>query len=207
MAKRPSVPPLRLDRALEALLWASLHRSRAAIRNRRVVVNGVIEDDPARIVNPARDEIDVGGEPLTKGASRYVAVLVHKPVGIPVDPTVDEIDLYDLLPERDGWFAPCGTLRREDGGLVLLSSDPDHEDAESSRWSVLSTDVRPLDGDAIIRTRLGPFVIDDLEEGSWQRLPGDAIGALDAAVDAGIDDRTPLDQVWEEIARAAREHE
>ena len=30
---------------------------------------------------------------------------------------------------------------------------------------------------------------------------------LDALVAAGIDDRTPLDQVWEEIARSAKEHE
>ena len=98
MAKRPSVPPLRLDRALESLFWASLHRSRKAILEGLVVINGVVVTDPARIVNPYRDEIDVAGEPLTQGASRFTTVLVHKPTNVAVLPTDTELDLYDVLP-------------------------------------------------------------------------------------------------------------
>ncbi len=206
MARRPSVPPLPLDRALESLLWASLHRSRAAIREGLTVVNGQVVRDPSRIVNPSRDEIDVAGEPLTKGASKHTTVIVHKPPGVAVDPTDDELDLYDLLPERDGWYAPCGTLTRDQAGLVLLTTNVDHDDREASPWAVLSSDLSEIKG-VVTRTRLGPFSIEDLAEGGWQRVTGDAVGALDALVAAGIDDRTPLDQVWEEIARAAREHE
>ena len=206
MARRPSVPPLPLDRALESLLWASVRRSRAAIREGLVVVNGTIVEDPSRIVNPARDEIDVAGEPLTKGASKTVTLIVHKPHDVRVEPTPDEIDLYDLLPEREGWSAPCGTLTSDQAGLVLLTSDPAHADVEASPWHGLSADLDVVNG-VTTRTRLGPFSLDDLESGSWQRLTGDAVGALDAMISAGIDDRTPLDQVWEEIARAAREHE
>jgi len=206
MAKRPPSSPLPLDRALESLLWASLHRSRSAILNGLVVVNGTVETNPSRIVQPATDEIDVAGEPLTIGASATATVIVHKPAGMPVEPTIDEIDLYDLLPIRDGWSAPCGTLTRQGAGLVLLTNDPDHADAEASAWSVLSEDQEEREG-VRQRVRLGPFRIDDLEGGSWQRLTGDQVAALDAMVSAGIDHRTPLDQVWEEIVRAAREHE
>lgn len=53
------------------------------------------------------------------------------------------------------------------------------------------------------RTRVGPFSIKDYEQGAWQRLRPGEIAALDEMMVSGINDATPLDNVYEEIVRSA----
>ena len=53
------------------------------------------------------------------------------------------------------------------------------------------------------RTRLGPFNVNELERGAWQRLTDLEVAALDDMVSAGINDATPLENVYEEIVRSA----
>jgi 16S rRNA U516 pseudouridylate synthase RsuA-like enzyme len=54
------------------------------------------------------------------------------------------------------------------------------------------------------RRRLGPFSITNINPGVWYQLDDQEIVALDELVESGIDDRTPLSDVWETIAQRIR---
>ena len=57
------------------------------------------------------------------------------------------------------------------------------------------------------RCRLGPFNSDQLSPGSWRRLNPFELEALESAVASGIDDATPLEDVWAKIIAQAQESE
>ncbi len=206
MSARPRPLRLPLSLALEYLTWSDSRRALTFIHEGLVVVNGRVMADAEHVVDVLRDEIDVAGEPLTTGAAKTIAVVLNKPIGYAIGHTNHDVGLFEMVGLRDlGWHVPYD-LPMMRAGLMLLTTDNDHADVVASPWSLLTTTNELRNGTPTC-VRLGPFRIEDLQSGSWQRLTGHQVAALDAMLASGIADHTPLEDVWNEIARAAREHE
>jgi 23S rRNA pseudouridine2605 synthase len=87
-------------------------------------VNGVVERDPARWIDPRADHVAVDGAPASDQAERVVLVL-HKPAGF-VTTRVDpggRPTVYDLLGDVGHWVFPVGRLDRDTSGLLVLTND------------------------------------------------------------------------------------
>jgi 16S rRNA U516 pseudouridylate synthase RsuA-like enzyme len=54
------------------------------------------------------------------------------------------------------------------------------------------------------RRRLGPFRATDVNCGSWRRLDDTEKESLLSAVSMGLDDATPLDEIWDALLRKSR---
>lgn len=92
----------------------------------RVQVDGKVEKDNSRKVDPAAQTITLDGEVL--GGKRRVVVMLNKPEGY-VTATEDKIDrtVMELLPEemRHLDLKPVGRLDKATEGLLLFTNDGD----------------------------------------------------------------------------------
>ena len=90
----------------------------------RVTVDGKVERDPGRKVDPAAQEIRLDG--ATLGGKRRMVVMLNKPAGF-VTATEDrqERTVMELLPEnlRHMELKPVGRLDKETEGLLLFTND------------------------------------------------------------------------------------
>ena len=90
----------------------------------RVTVDGRVERDPGRKVDPAAQEIRLDG--ATLGGKRRMVVMLNKPAGF-VTATEDrqERTVMELLPEnlRHMELKPVGRLDKETEGLLLFTND------------------------------------------------------------------------------------
>lgn len=118
--------PLRkktLDRALSRLGACSRSQARAWIEAGRVRVDGVVELDPKRWVDPDLQRLEVDGKAIEARAPIYLAL--HKPKGVITsrgDPQ-GRRTVYELLGESSQWVAPVGRLDRDSSGLLLFTND------------------------------------------------------------------------------------
>ena len=121
--KKPPVRNVTLARALSKYGIASRAEASRLIEKGEVSVNGTCERDPMTWVDPARDRITTGGEPLRRTSAVYLAM--NKPAGI-VTTRSDEKGrrtVYDRLPGGLPWVFPVGRLDRESTGLLLFTND------------------------------------------------------------------------------------
>ena len=92
----------------------------------RVTVDGKVEKDNGRKIDPAKQVITLDGEVL--GGKRRTVVMLNKPAGF-VTATEDPVEktVMDLLPEsmKHQDLKPVGRLDKATEGLLLFTNDGD----------------------------------------------------------------------------------
>lgn len=103
---------------------ASRRAAERMIRDHRVRVNGAIVAELGTQVDPARDRIEVDGQPLARGETAHQYVALNKPLGVVSTahdpegrPTVVQ------LVRTAKRVYPVGRLDIDSEGLVLLTDD------------------------------------------------------------------------------------
>lgn len=117
-----------LDRFLSRAGVGSRSQAQDWIAAGRVRVDGRIERDGQRWIDPAVQRVTLDGEPVR--ALARVVLMLHKPVGCVTtrsDPQ-GRRTVYDLLGELPAWVAPVGRLDRDTSGLLLFTNDSDLAD-------------------------------------------------------------------------------
>ena len=114
----------RLDKFLSASGAGTRSRVKELLKAGRVTVDGGVERDPGRKVDPDVQEIRLDGDIL--GGRRRVVLMLHKPAGF-VTATSDahERTVMELLPPkyRHLDLNPVGRLDKETEGLLLFTND------------------------------------------------------------------------------------
>lgn len=116
----------RLDKFLAAQGKGTRKEVGRLIRSGAVAVDGVPVRDPAAKVDPSRQTVAVGGNPILWQEHLYI--MMNKPAG-GLSATEDrrQKTVLDLLPEdlrRRGLF-PAGRLDKDTTGLLLITDDGD----------------------------------------------------------------------------------
>lgn len=116
----------RLDKFLAAQGKGTRKEVGRLIRSGAVAVDGVPVRDPAAKVDPSRQTVAVGGNPILWQEHLYI--MMNKPAGV-LSATEDrrQKTVLDLLPEdlrRRGLF-PAGRLDKDTTGLLLITDDGD----------------------------------------------------------------------------------
>ena len=99
----------------------------AAIKEGRVVVNGITVESFLHPVNPESDRITVNGKRIEIQHRPRTYLMLNKPKGI-TSTTRDDRDnvtVLDIIPEkyRDLRLYPVGRLDKDSTGLILLTDD------------------------------------------------------------------------------------
>jgi 23S rRNA pseudouridine2605 synthase len=132
---RPYRPRVSLARALSKLGYGSRTRALDWVEEGRVRVNGFVEKDGGRRVDPAKDRIEVEGRVNLSPAKVYL--VLNKPRGLVTTASDDQgrATVYDCLGKEDfPWLAPVGRLDKASEGLLLLTND--------TRWAAHILDPR-----------------------------------------------------------------
>ena len=116
----------RLDKFLTASGAGSRSEVKLLLKAGRVTVDGVVERDNGRKVDPTVQKICLDGEVL--GGRRRVVLMLHKPAGY-VTATEDALDrtVLELLPPQyqNLELRPVGRLDKATEGLLLFTNDGD----------------------------------------------------------------------------------
>ena len=117
---------VRLDKYLSDAGAASRRELKALLKTGTVRVNGAVVTDGGLKIDPDRDAVTLGGQPVE--GRRRIVLLLHKPAGY-VTSTEDPRDrtVMELIPEqyRRQQVVPVGRLDKETEGLLLLTNDGD----------------------------------------------------------------------------------
>ncbi len=115
---------MRLDKYLANMGVGSRKELKMVIRKGAVTINGHVEKDPGKHVDPDQDLIQFRGE--TIGYQEYMYIMLHKPAGV-ISATTDNYHktVIDLLPEEWLHFEPfpVGRLDIDTEGLLILTND------------------------------------------------------------------------------------
>ena len=121
------LPRMRLHRFIAHCGYCSRRRAELLIEAGRVEVNRKVVEVVGSIVNPARDEVRINGEPIT--APEPLTILFHKPPGVitSTHDTHNRLTVMDLLPKSvvDRGVLPVGRLDLDTEGLLILTNDGD----------------------------------------------------------------------------------
>ncbi|RKZ17871.1 hypothetical protein DRQ53_02090 [bacterium] len=160
--------PLRINRFLARCGLGSRRAVEALVRAGRVAVNGELESDLSRRIDPETDLVTLDGNEVRPAEVGRV-LLLHKPTGV-VSSLVRQDQrpcLLDLLPEeqRRTRLFHVGRLDHDSSGLLLLSDDGDLAQAllHPSRpvWKVYQLHVKPpLDETVLQRLADGGIELD-----------------------------------------------
>ena len=116
----------RLDKILSSQNIGSRKEIAALAKKGQICVNGIVEKNPARKVDPETDQISVDGTPVRY--RQYVYYMLHKPAGVLSASRDSRAEtVLDLLPEemRRRDLFPAGRLDKDTEGLLLLTDDGD----------------------------------------------------------------------------------
>ena len=116
----------RLDKFLVSCGAGSRSQVKDILKAGRISVDGKVEKDAARKVDPDKQAISLDGAPLQ--GKRRMVVMLHKPEGY-VTATEDkkERTVMELLPEeyQHQELKPVGRLDKATEGLLLFTNDGD----------------------------------------------------------------------------------
>lgn len=116
----------RLDKFLAEAGVGSRSQVKLLLKTGRVTVDGVVEKDGARKVDPEKNRICFDGTPL--GGRRRLVIMLNKPAGY-VTATEDatEHTVMELLPPEylHQEVKPIGRLDKATEGLLLFTNDGD----------------------------------------------------------------------------------
>ena len=114
----------RIDKVIASQTKYSRKDVKELVRNKRVVVNGIIISKPDIKVDSAKDVILVDGEELK--VKKYVYLMLNKPKGY-ISATVDRDmqTVLDLIPQKysNRDLFPAGRLDKDTTGLMLITDD------------------------------------------------------------------------------------
>jgi len=116
--------PRRLDRAISDLGACSRREAVRWVLQGRVSVDGRVETEPGRRVDPGHQTLRVDGLRLAPDPERLVYAF-HKPTGVLTtrqDPG-GRRTVYDCLDPDLPWLFPVGRLDRDSSGLLILTND------------------------------------------------------------------------------------
>lgn len=115
---------MRVDKLLAHVGYGSRKDVKQLLKKGLFTVNGAVVKSAKAHVDPDKDELVFGGEPITY--REYLYVMMHKPAGI-LSATEDasQETVVDLLEEEDRLFEPfpVGRLDKDTTGLLLLTND------------------------------------------------------------------------------------
>ena len=116
----------RLDKFLCDSGAGSRSQVKILLKAGRVTVDGAVERDNGRKVDPQKQQICLDGEIL--GGKRRIVLMLNKPAGY-ITATEDKNDptVMELLPEayRNQGLNPVGRLDKATEGLLLFTNDGD----------------------------------------------------------------------------------
>ena len=116
----------RLDKFLVEAGAGSRSQVKAILKAGRVAVDGQVERDNSRKIDPQTQTVTLDGEVL--GGRRRVVAMLNKPAGF-VTATEDKTEhtVMELLPQalRQQDVKPVGRLDKETEGLLLFTNDGD----------------------------------------------------------------------------------
>ena len=116
----------RLDKFLVEAGAGSRSQVKAILKAGRVSVDGQVERDHSRKIDPQAQTVTLDGEIL--GGRRLVVAMLNKPTGF-VTATEDKTErtVMELLPQalRQQDVKPVGRLDKETEGLLLFTNDGD----------------------------------------------------------------------------------
>lgn len=116
----------RLDKFLVEAGIGSRSQVKILLKAGRIQVDGVVERDNSRKVDPETQQICLDGAPLT--GNRRIVLMLHKPAGF-VTATEDRTQrtVMELLPQEYLRLdvKPVGRLDKETEGLLLFTNDGD----------------------------------------------------------------------------------
>lgn len=116
----------RLDKFLCDSGAGTRSQVKAMLKAGRVTVDGKVEKDNGRKIDPATQTVTLDGEKL--GGARRIVAMLNKPAGF-VTATEDKNDrtVMELLPEslRNQDLKPVGRLDKATEGLLLFTNDGD----------------------------------------------------------------------------------
>ncbi|MBO4264903.1 MAG: rRNA pseudouridine synthase [Clostridia bacterium] len=117
---------MRIDKLISEMGLASRKEADKAARNGMLFVNGEMQKDVSRHIDPEKDAIVFCGNEIKY--RQFVYILMNKPKGV-VSATEDGRDktVLDLLSDEYSSFDlfPCGRLDKYTTGLILLTNDGD----------------------------------------------------------------------------------
>ena len=127
MNQASQLPRMRLHRYIAHCGYCSRRRAELLIEAGRVDVNRKVVRVVGSIVNPARDEVRINGEPITPPAP--LTILFNKPPNVitSTHDTHNRLTVMDLLPKSilDRGVLPVGRLDLDTEGLLILTNDGD----------------------------------------------------------------------------------
>ena len=115
---------VRLDKFLCDSGVGTRSQVKAILKAGRVTVDGAVERDNGRKIDPQTQEIACDGETL--GGARCKVVMLHKPAGF-VTATEDPVErtVMEVLPPQYRELKPVGRLDKATEGLLLFTNDGD----------------------------------------------------------------------------------
>jgi 23S rRNA pseudouridine2605 synthase len=169
---RPFRPRVSLARALSKLGHGSRTQALGWIGEGKVRVNGLVETDGARRVDPAEDRVEVEGRAIPSAEKVYL--VLNKPRGL-VTTASDEkgrATVYDCLGKEDlPWLTPVGRLDKASEGLLLFTND--------TRWAGHIMDPRAY-LDKTYHVQIGGLVNADFLKQMTAGIPAKEGGFLQA---------------------------
>lgn len=116
---------MRLDKFLTSAGVCTRSEASRAARGGKITVNGIVEKDPSRHIDPERDDVTFFSQNVAY--RKFVYVMLNKPQGY-VSATEDArgdhvvTELLDAPLQKRGLF-PCGRLDRDTTGLMILTDN------------------------------------------------------------------------------------
>ena len=128
--------PTNLAKALVRLLFASRGFSLSAIKEGRVLLNGVVAKNPNVTVRLLQDEVKVDGVFLVH-SPRNVYIVMNKPKKFAGSREPSSRHIMNLISKKFGWFIPGGPLAKSASGIIILTNDPDQADANENVFALM----------------------------------------------------------------------